>query len=179
MTAAELAELPYDGYRYELMRGELIRMSPSAYLPGAVAGRMLGFLWGFVLPRRLGDVGSAEAGFRLGRDPDTVRAPDVWFVRAGRVPTGDAATQFFEGAPDIAVEILSPSDRYVDVMTKVREHLDAGTTLVWAIDPRGRSAALFRPGGVAQLIDENGTLDGGDTLPGFSLVLREILPRDE
>jgi Uma2 family endonuclease len=178
MTAAELATLPDDGNRYELVRGELICMSPSAFLPSAVAGRMLVALGGFVLSRGLGEVGSAEGGFRLARDPDTVRAPDVWFVRSGRVPAGDATTQFFEGAPDIAVEILSPSDRYVDVMTKVREYLDTGTSLVWAIDPLGRSAALFRPGGVAQLIDENGMLDGGDILPGFSMVLREILPPD-
>jgi Uma2 family endonuclease len=179
MTAAELAALPDDGNRYELVRGELIRMAPSVYLPSMVAGQVLVALGGFVLPRRLGRVGSAEGGFLLGRDPDIVRAPDVWFVRAGRVPVGDARMQFFDGAPDIAVEILSPSDRYVDVMTKVREYLDAGAPLVWAIDPLGRSAALFRPGGVAQLIDENGTLDGGDVLPGFSVVLREVLAQDE
>jgi Uma2 family endonuclease len=66
-----------------------------------------------------------------------------------------------------------------DVIAKVREYLDAGAPLVWAIDPRGRSAAIFRPGGVAQLIDEDGTLDGADVLPGFSVVLRSILPEDE
>src|SRR3712207_3519065 len=75
---------------------------------------------------------SAECGFRLSRDPDTGRAPDVWFVRARRVPAGDAALQFFEGAPDIAVESLSSCDRYVDMMTRVREYLDVGAPLVWA-----------------------------------------------
>jgi len=108
---------------------------------------------------------SAECGFRLSRDPDTGRAPDVWFVRARRVPAGDAALQFFEGAPDIAVESLSSCDRYVDMMTRVREYLDVGAPLVWAIDPPGRSVVNFRPRGVAQLIDENGALDGGDVPP--------------
>ena len=179
MTEDELLEMPDDGSRYELVRGVLVRMTPSAYLPGAVTGRVLIALGAFVVPRGLGDVGSGEAGFTLERDPDTVRAPDVWFVRADRVPSGADAARFFRGAPDLAVEVLSPSDRYRDVMEKVRDYLRTGTRLVWAIDPMGRSAAIFHPDGRAQLMDENGRLDGGDVLPGFSVVVRDLLPPAE
>ena len=88
----------------------------------------------------------------------------------------DAATGFFLGPPDLAVEVLSPSDRYVDVIAKVRDYLAAGTPLVWAIDPIGRSAAVFRQGGSALLLDENDALDGGEVLPGFSVMLHDVLP---
>jgi Uma2 family endonuclease len=176
MTADELEALPDDGNFYELVRGELICMAPSAYLPGAVVGRTMGALAAFVYPRNLGDLGSADTGFRLEHDPDTVRAPDIWFVRAGRVPIGDAAAHFYRGPPDLAVEVLSPTDRYRDVMAKVRDYLAAGTPLVWVIDPLGRSAAVFRGGGAAQLLGEDGILDGGEVLPEFSVSLRELLP---
>ena len=128
------------------------------------------------MPRGLGDLGSGETGFRLEHDPDTVRAPNVWFVRAGRVPTGEAGTHFFLGPPDLAVEVLSPSDRYRDVMAKVRDYLAAGTPLVWVIDPIGRSAAIFRAGGAAHLLGEDGILDGGDVPPGFTVPLKDLLP---
>lgn len=176
MTADELLALPDDGNRYELVRGELIAMSPSAYLPAVVAGRTLVALGTFVLPRGLGEVGTAEGGFYLFRAPDTVRAPDVWFVSAARIPTGDAAAHFFDGSPDLAIEVLSPSDRYIDVMAKVREYLAAGSRLVWVIDPFGRSAAVFGADRNPQLLDEDEALDGGDTLPGFSVRLRDLLP---
>jgi Uma2 family endonuclease len=177
MTADELLGLPDDGYHhYELVRGELICMSPSAFIPGMVIGLVIIPLGVFVREHRLGVVGTGEAGFRLASDPDTVRAPDAWFVRAGRVPTGKAGEKFFAGPPDLAIEVLSPSDRYKDVMAKVRDYLAAGTPLVWVIDPMGRTAGAFGPGMVARLLDEDGVLDGGDVLPGFALPLRDILP---
>jgi Uma2 family endonuclease len=176
MTADELFELPDDGNRYEPVRGELICMTPSAYLPGAVTRRLFLSLYAFVLPRRLGEVGSGEAGFHLERDPDTVRAPDVWFVRAERVPTGPAASRFFQGAPDLAVEVLSPSDRFTAVMAKVRDYLATGTRLVWVIDPVGRTAGVFRQGGAARLMGEDGVVDGEEVLPESSIRLVELLP---
>ncbi len=176
MTADELLAMPDDGGIYELVRGELISMSPSAYLPAVVAGRTLATLGGFVLSRRLGEVGTAEGGFYLFRDPDTVRAPDVWFVRASRVLTGEATRHFFGGAPDLAIEILSPSDRYVDVMAKVCEYIAAGSELVWVIDPFGRTAAVFGANRRAELLDEDGMLNGGDVIPGFSVALRDLFP---
>ncbi|MGH2599944.1 MAG: Uma2 family endonuclease [Dehalococcoidia bacterium] len=99
---------------------------------------------------------------------------DVWFVRADRVPAG-AADEFFPGSPDLAVEVLSPSDRFGPVVQKARDYLAAGTRLVWVIDPKGRTAAVFHADGSARLLGEEDTLDGEDVLPGFSMTLRDLL----
>jgi Uma2 family endonuclease len=177
MTADDLLALTDTGRRYELVRGELIDGSPSAFGPSAIVGRIMAILGPFVLQNRLGEIGSAEGGFQLDREPDTVRAPDVWCVRADRLPAEQAATTYFQGAPDLAIEVLSPSDRFVDVMAKVRDYLAAGCPLVWVLDPIGRSAAVFGAGNVAILLGEDGVLDGGAALPGFSLPLPNIFSR--
>jgi Uma2 family endonuclease len=176
MTADELLAMPDDGNRYELVRGELICMSPSFILPSAVSGNVYLEVGTFVRRHRLGMCGTAEGGFRLGSDPDTVRAPDVWFIRAGRIPADGLPESFWPGAPDLAIEVLSPSDRFVDVMRKVQEYLAAGAQLVWVIDPKGRSAAAFTPECMPLLLGEDDALEGGDLLPGFTLRLGDVLP---
>ncbi|MGE0544684.1 MAG: Uma2 family endonuclease [Dehalococcoidia bacterium] len=105
----------------------------------------------------------------------TVRAPDVWFVRAERVPE-EALDEFFPGGPDLAIEVLSPSDRFAAVVEKARDYLAAGTRLVWVIDPKGRTAAVFYPDGAARLLSEDDALEGGDVLPGFTVRVRDLLP---
>ena len=177
MTAEELAALPDDGYHhYELVRGELVSMAPSVALPSVVSGTAAIVIGSYVLRHKLGIIGTAEGGFVLSTEPDTVRAPDVWFVRTERVPAGRIPQTFWPGAPDLAVEVLSPSDRFADVLQKAQDYLDAGTRLVWVIDPVGRSAAVFLPEGRPLLLGEDGVLDGGDVLPGFSVSLRDLLP---
>lgn len=176
MTADELAQLPDDGTLYELVRGELRVVCPSAALPGVVAWNLLLELGAFVKRNLLGVCGTADSGFRLTSNPDTVRAPDLWFVRSDRIPAAGIPRTFWPGAPDLAVEVLSPSDRFVDVLEKVRDYLEAGTRLVWVIDPEGRSAAVFRPDGLPSLMGEDGVLDGADVVPGFAVMLRDVLP---
>ena len=176
MTAEELARLPDDGRVYELSRGKLICMAPSAWPPSMVAGNLHLEVGAFVRQHKLGICGVSEGGFLLNTDPDVVRAPDVWFVRADRVPAPPAPGGYWPGAPDLAVEVLSPSDRFIDVMRKVRDYLDAGVRLLWVIDPEARTAGIFRPGVSERFIDEDGALDGEDVLPGFSLLLSDVLP---
>lgn len=176
ITADELLAMPDDGNRYELVQGELICMSPSFILPSVVSGNVYLEVGTFVRRGRLGLCGTAEGGFLLESAPDTVRAPDVWFVKAERVPADGLPEGFWPGAPDLAVEVLSPSDRFVDVMRKVQEYLAAGTHLVWVIDPKGRSAAVFGPERPPLLLGEDDVLEGSDLLPGFSLRLGDILP---
>jgi Uma2 family endonuclease len=177
MTADELMELPEKaGVSYELVRGELRCMAPSAALSGVVAMRLGRRMDGFADEHDLGVCGTAESGFRLNSDPDTVRAPDLWFVRADRIPADGIPETFWPGAPDLAVEVLSPSDRFVSVIEKVQDYLASGTRLVWVIDPKGRSAAVFRPDARPLLLQEDGVLDGADVLPGFSVILRDVLP---
>ena len=176
MTADELLAMPDDGNRYELVRGELSVMSPPSVPPTIVGGNVHGWLWTF-LREHLGRgiCGISEAGFLLEREPDTVRAPDVWFLRAEHIPQGGVPDGFWPGPPDLAVEVLSLSDRFIDVLRKAQDYLTAGTRLVWIIDPTGRSAAVFTPAGVPTLLSEDGVLDGADVLPGFTLALRDVL----
>ena len=175
MTAEELLDLPDDGKQYELVRGKLICMAGTSTLPAVVALNVASELRVFVRQHKLGICGGADWGFILARDPDVVRLPDGAFVRSERVPATGIPPGFWAGPPDAAVEVVSPSDRFKDVMEKAQDYMDAGTRLLWVIDPEARRAWVFRPGTVTRSIDENGVLDGEDVLPGFSLPLRDVL----
>ena len=118
-------------------------VSPAGYEHGDVAARILGFLFLFVRQHRLGTVTAAETGFQIGHDPDTVRAPDVGFVRADRVPH-ERTRGFFLGPPDLAVEVVSPNDRAGELLTKVQEWLAAGCRVVWIADPSSQTISVYR-----------------------------------
>lgn len=172
MTAEELERVPDDDYRYELVQGELIRMRPTGFEHAEITVLIGTELTNFVRPRKLGVVGG-EGGFVLYRDPDTVRAPDIFFVRADRAPTGEAAQHFANLAPDLAIEVRSPSDSMRELIAKADEYLAAGTELVWLFDPQTKSVVVKTADGATTLgLDE--TLDGGDVLLGFRLPLRLI-----
>jgi Uma2 family endonuclease len=126
----------------------------------------------FVLRYGLGRVTGEQGGFRLQRNPDVVRAPDVAFVQLSRVV--DTGRGYFEGGPDLAVEVLSPSDRYSAVSRKVAQYLAAGTRLVWVVDPFNRTVAVYRANGEVIELPEDGVLDGEDIVPGFRLSLTAI-----
>jgi len=177
ITADDLLEMPDDGRRYELVAGELVDVSPSASWPGIVASKVSHRIETYIDDHPgVGVCGVAEAGFRLFSNPDTVRTPDVWFIAAAHIRETGIPDGFWPGAPDLAIEVLSPSDRFADVMRKVREYLAAGARRVWLIDLKGRAAADFGPDATAALLDEDGVLEGGEVLPGFTLALRDILP---
>lgn len=172
ITAEQLLAMPDDGNFYELDEGRLIFVPPSAFKSSQVA-MLVGFLLlQFVRERNLGVVGGEQGGVVLRRGPDTVRAPDVSFIRRERMV--DTGRGYFSGAPDVAVEVLSPSDRYTAVARKVSQYLAAGVRLVWVIDPYARTAAIYRPGQEVEELSEDGVLDGEDVIPGFCLPLSEI-----
>ena len=132
----------------------------------------IGFRLGeFVRPRKLGKILAAETGFLLSSQPDTVRAADVAFIRAGRLPISPG---YIAGAPDLAVEVLSPDDRPGYVREKVAEWLEAGARAVWVVDPRARTIAVHLRGRKVRVLDESEALRGGEVLPGFVLAVREI-----
>jgi Uma2 family endonuclease len=121
----------------------------------------------------LGTVAGGGTGFPIARDPDTVRAPDAGFIRAARVPPV-LSPKFFPGAPDLAVEVLSPDDRAGEVLAKVQDWLAAGSAAVWVIDPKTRTVSAYRGRSSVAVLAGHDVLDGGDLLPGFSLPLAEL-----
>jgi Uma2 family endonuclease len=159
--------------RCELVRGELIMMSPAGAEHGRIVVRITFPLVRFVTEHALGTVFGAETGFQIAHDPDTVRAPDVAFVRAERIAT-ELGSGFFPGPPDLAVEVLSPDDRAGEVLAKVQEWLDSGCRAVWVIDPRTRTVSVYRSRRDIAVLGESDTVVGGDLLPGLSLPVAEI-----
>ncbi len=174
MTAEDLAALPDDGWFYELDRGRLVQMAPASSRSGVVTSRAHRRVGDFVEDNDLGICGSAEMGYVLARGPDRVRAPDISFVRADRVPATGIPNTFWPGPPDLAVEVRSPTDRLSDVLRKIADYLEAGTRLVWLLEPDPRRATVYRPDGSITVAGADGVLDGEDVLPGFQLRLAEV-----
>lgn len=175
LTADDLLRLPDDGFhRYELVKGVLVTMVPPGFGHGDTALTIAWHARNAVKELSLGGKVVVESGFMLGRDPDTVRGPDVAYVSAERLPLPDQRARYFEGAPDLAVEVVSPNDTVAEVLEKVQEYLSAGTRLVWVAEERTRTVTAYRPDGSAQVFHESETLTGEDVLPGFTLVVRDI-----
>jgi Uma2 family endonuclease len=154
----------------------VVCMSPVGLEHGEIAGTLWGLLSSFVKPNKLGSV-SVETGFKLAEDPDIVRAPDVSFVVSERRPKGPGRRGFVEGAPDLAVEVMSPDDREKDLLAKAGEYLDAGAARVWLVRPATRSVTVFRAGGEVTTCREAETLtsaDAGFAAEGFRLPVAAI-----
>jgi Uma2 family endonuclease len=173
LTAEELFELPDDGLRHELVEGELRTRTPAGAEHGRVAARITARLVDHAEEHGLGEAYGAETGFVLHRGPDTVRAPDVAFVAADRLPP-EPEPGFGRIVPDLVVEVVSPSDRASEVASKAAMWLDAGVRLVWVVDPQARLAAVHHPGGLVTVLRADGVLDGEDVLPGFRLPLSTV-----
>ncbi|MFN2491666.1 MAG: Uma2 family endonuclease [Pyrinomonadaceae bacterium] len=174
MTADELLALPRGQFRYELINGELKKMSPAGHRHGRIIIRISTPLAQHVMQKELGDVYAAETGFKLKSDPDTVRAPDIAFVTRQRVEAIGDTIGYWPGAPDLAVEVLSPDDRVSEVEEKVSEWLDAGSKQVWVVSPKLKTVTVYRSPTDIAVLTENSTLDGGDVVPGFRITLAEI-----
>lgn len=175
MTVEELAHLPDNGARYELARGELIEMAPPGGEHGSIAGRLAYLLGVAVYPQRSGAV-IIETGYVLSRDPDIVRSPDVSVLLRERIPDSGITRTFIRGAPDLAVEIVSPGDTAVEVADKVQDYLTHGVRLVWVVEPKTQTVTVYRPDGTARLLQAaaNHTLDGEGVIPGFSTPVQEL-----
>lgn len=169
-TEEDLLRTPRDGQKYELVDGE-IRVSPAGYRHGRVCMRLALRLGAFVEERHLGDLFDSSTGFRL--PGGNVRLPDVSFVAKGRL-VGDA-DGFGDLAPDLAIEVLSPNDRSRQVLDKVGEYLQAGVPLVWVIDPKRRTAAVYRSLTDVRRLGPEDSLDGEDVLPGFRCGLADVI----
>ena len=173
ITAEDLQKFPDDDYRYELVDGRLLRMSPVGWQHGKVVMRLGALLSRYVEDHDLGVV-VTEVGFKLASDPDTVRAPDLAFVRRERIPPVDPRG-FWQGPPDLAIEVLSPDDRVSEMGSKVEEYLLRGVVLVVVADPDEGTLSIHRRLTPPVVIrDGDVRLELGELIPGFTCALGEI-----
>lgn len=172
MTAEELVHVSYPDKVTELIRGQLVVREPPGTRHGAIASRLTHFVTDFVYRNRLGVVFAQDTGFHIESNPDTVRAPDLAFLAKERAAAINDRG-YARVAPDLVAEVLSPDDRPGEVRDKVSDWMAARVKLVWVIDPRRRTADVYRPNGS---ISKNETqLDGGEVLPGFACAVDELL----
>jgi Uma2 family endonuclease len=178
-TADDLLRLPDDGYhRYELVEGRLLTMTPAGGRHGLIAGRIHVALGAHVEQARLGVVVSADTGFKLESSPDTVRAPDVAFVARERIASTGVPEAFWQGAPDLAVEVLSPSDSRSEMQSKIAQYLRLGVKEVWLVEPAACRLTVYRPHESPRALDESDTLEGDELLPGFQYPLARLFADD-
>lgn len=176
LTAEDLIQMGEDDFKYELRRGELIKMAPAGDDHGWIGAKALRLVGNYAEANALGDVFNADTGFRLESDPDTVRAPDVGFISRERRPPRSRG--YLSVAPDLAIEVVSPNDSASDVHEKVAEYLAAGSRLVWVIYPRTRTVVIHRANGTIEERRVGQSLDGEDVVPGFSCAVAELFPTD-
>ena len=157
---------------YELVGGVLVEKG-MGYSESVLALVLAASLRAFVLPGNPGVISGADGMMRL--FPGLVRGPDVAYASWDRIPGRRFPTDPIAGfAPDLAVEVLSPSNTAAEMARKRREYFEAGVRLVWEVDPASRTVAVFDAPERSTLLDESRTLDGGQVLPGFALPLAEL-----
>ncbi|MEX0867041.1 MAG: Uma2 family endonuclease [Pirellulales bacterium] len=175
MTAEQLLELPDDGNHYELIAGELRMMSHGNWKHGRIALEIGSRLAAHIREHELGYFFAAETGFLIAREPDTVRAPDVAFVASRNIPSPEPQEAYWPGAPDLAVEVLSPHDRMGEVDEKIGDWLAAGCRMVWVVDPQLATITVYLSRTEVRVATCRDEIDGGDVLPGFRCAVGELL----
>lgn len=173
LTADDLLRLPRGQHRYELVEGTLVTRSPAGFEHGRIGVRLASRIEAFLASTRLGVVVGPDTGFVLERGPDLVRSPDVSFVRLDRLPrTG--LSKFFPGAPDLAVEVVSPTDTVEELSDRVYDYFRNGTAIVWIVKPRTRTVEILRAGRPEALLRDNDTLEDAQLLPGFAVRVADL-----
>jgi Uma2 family endonuclease len=167
-------ELLLTSRNFELVRGELVPVTPAGREHGVLSAYLALELTLFVRAHQLGRIYTDGVGYTLFRNPDTVRGPDVSFVSRDREATLKSVRGFIPGAPDLAVEVRSPDNTLAELSVKANEYLEAGARMVWIVDPPTRTVQVMRPGRPAVTLSLDDVLDGGDVLPGFSLPVSRL-----
>ena len=172
VTADQLYAMPDDGFRYELVRGELVKMPPAGSEHGDVSGTIHVDLGWYVRNEQLGKVLSSDTGYRLA--DDHVLAPDVSFIANARIPASGLPVGFFPGAPDVAVEVISPSEMERHVARKVSDYLEYGCKMVIVVRPDVRRVEVHTPDRSTSSLEPGEVLDGGEAVPGWRLPVSDI-----
>ncbi len=171
LTLEEFERLPdEDPYKLELVRGRVVREPPPGAHHGWFVWKLSAALHGYVEAHAIGIVVN-ETGFLLSVDPPTVREPDLAVIRVENLPRESLPEGWWTRAPDLAIEVLSPSNSAIEMQEKVFDYLSAGTCLVWVVDPHNRTVSVYGPGHETHLVTIGEYLEGGDALPGFRLAL--------
>lgn len=174
VTAEELLNMPDDGFRYELIKGELIKMSPAGHKHGRIAATFTSLLDQHVRANQLGAVYAAETGFLLSSEPDTVLAPDVAFIRRERLEEVGEVEGYWPGAPDLAVEVVSPGDTYTEVEEKALDWLAGGSSVVLVLNPRKRTVTVYKSVTEITILDENSVLDLSHVVANFQIPVKAL-----
>lgn len=173
-TAEQLARLPSDGKRYELVEGVLKMMSPAGGRHGRIAGRVFKLLVNHVDEHELGYAFAAETGFMISREPDTVRAPDAAFVNRARMSEVEDDSGFLPFAPDLAVEVVSPHDSFAEVENKALSWLEAGTQLVLIVEPESETVHAYRSRSLIVVLKSTEILDASDAVDGWKVSVSDL-----
>jgi Uma2 family endonuclease len=173
VTAEQFGEI-YDDGRFDLIDGEVYRLSPSKSWHGAVSGRLSGELYIYARAHG-GDSPTAEGGYLVAHNPDSVLCPDASYIGAEKKLLADNhKDDWYLFAPDIAVEVLSPSESRRSIARKVALYLAAGTAQVWVVDTKRETLTMHAANADSQTLTAHDTLDGGAALPGFTLELAQL-----
>lgn len=175
VTAEEFEQMPEDDLdRHELVEGRLVPMSPPNIEHGRLVAQVTALLYQHLKRHAVGFV-VCEAGFKLATNPDTVRGPDVAFIRQDRMPPASTRRGFAAMAPDAVFEVLSPEDRPGEVRAKIAEYLDRGVRVVVVVDPDDKTVIMHRPGAQPVIVrDDSDVVDLVDTIPGFNCRVSDI-----
>jgi Uma2 family endonuclease len=173
LTIEEFEQLPDDGFRYELADAELVRMAPTGEAHGDSGRQLIWLIESFIRPRRIEKL-FVETSFVLSERHRTVRQPDIAFVRAERLDPNRDRQRSVHLVPDLAIEVVSPSDRRSAVIAKANEYLRYGVQMVWIVDPPSRTVTVMQADGLVLTLRGSDVLDGGDLLPGLRIPLRDI-----
>ena len=176
ITAEDFWRMPSTEMHRELVNGEIIEMNPPGWNHGRLVSFIAHSIEEHVRKHGGGEVAAGDVGvvLNLSYDPERVRGADVAFLSAERIAARKPTEKWYPAAPDLAVEILSPSESSANIQQKVRDYLEAGARLVWIIAPQAQTATVYRAGGTARLLREYDCLEGEDVLPGLIIPLEEL-----
>lgn len=169
--------LPDDGHHYEIVNGELIDMGNSGALHGYICGLLLAALISYIVPKKLGVVLDSSTAFKLKNG--NKRSPDIAFFAKERLQgMTELPSGFLEGAPDLAVEVLSPGNTVEEIDEKIKEYFENGTRLVWVINPTQHYILVYCSAQEPdRLLKSADTLEGEDVIPGFSLPVADLFQK--
>lgn len=173
-TIEEFKQLPLEGRRWELLDGSVVRMKDHGFKASVLTASFSWAMSRHIKEERTGLILGAGCGFQLWPGRETVRVTDISFLSYERLPPKRFWNDFPHQAPDLIVEVFSPFERFITAMDRIVMFLQSGTCEAWMVDPQKRMVTTYRPGEVPEILRERDTLDGGETLPGFSIPVAEI-----